>query len=118
MPGEPLRYLERTRSWYAALGYPPYRWATNADAPFTPLAKPLAESSVVLLTTAAPFRPELGDQGPGAPGPIRALREAASAGQIGQLAAELIGIPTNRNQRVTREEDALARGWQPLGRVP
>ena len=63
----PLPYMQRTREYYLALGYGnPYRWAHYADVPFTPLAKPLAESRVTLITTAAPFQPDAGDQGPGA----------------------------------------------------
>lgn len=63
----PIRYIERTHAWYGALGYGnPYRYAHFAEVPFTPLTKPLAESRVALLTTAAPHRPELGDQGAGA----------------------------------------------------
>ncbi len=63
-----LRYIERTHAWYAALGYTrPYRYACFAEVPFQPPRKPLAASSVVLLTTAAPYRPELGPQGAGAP---------------------------------------------------
>ena len=55
-------------AYYLALGYEnPYRWAHYRDVPFTPLRKPLDESTVALVTTAAPCRPELGDQGPGAP---------------------------------------------------
>jgi hypothetical protein len=61
----PIPYMQRTREYYLALGYGnPYRWAHHADVPFTPLAKPLAASRVALVTTAAPYRPELGDQGP------------------------------------------------------
>ena len=64
----PVPYLERIRSYYLALGYEtPYRWAHYAEVPFTPLARPLAESRVSLITTAAPYRPGAGDQGPGAP---------------------------------------------------
>ena len=60
--------MQRTRAYYLALGYEnPYRWAHYRDVPFTPLRKPLDESTVALVTTAAPCRPELGDQGPGAP---------------------------------------------------
>ena len=66
--GEPVAYMERTRAWYLALGYAnPYRWAHHEDVPFTPLAKPLADSVVTLLTTAAPYQPDKGAQGPGAP---------------------------------------------------
>ncbi len=66
-PHQPVRYIDRTRAWYGALGYDPYRWPCYTDVPFAPLRKPLAESRLALVTTAAPFRPELGDQGPGAP---------------------------------------------------
>ena len=61
----PIRYVDRSRAYYLALGYDnPYRWASNRDVPFTQVSKPLAESRVAIVTTAAPYRPELGDQGP------------------------------------------------------
>lgn len=63
----PIAYLQRTRDWYLALGYgTPYVWAHFADVPFQRLAKPLAASRVALVTTAAPYRPDKGEQGPGA----------------------------------------------------
>ena len=65
---QPVRYIERTHRWYAALGYgEPYRYAHYRDVPFTPLPAPLAKLRVALLTTAAPFRPEAGDQSVRAP---------------------------------------------------
>lgn len=65
---EPIPYLERTRAYYVALGYPdPYRWAAFDQVPFAPLCRPLRDCRVALVTTAAPFRPEAGDQAPGAP---------------------------------------------------
>ena len=49
-----VSYIDRTREFYAAQGYDrPYRWATNAEVPFTPLPKPLSECSVTVLTTAS-----------------------------------------------------------------
>ena len=64
----PIPYMERTRSYYLALGYAnPYQWAHHEDAPFAPLRQPLTETRVALVTTAAPFQPDKGDQGPGAP---------------------------------------------------
>jgi hypothetical protein len=64
----PIPYMQRIREYYVALGYgPPYRWAHYAEVPFQPLAKPLAESRVALITTAAPYQPGKGDQGSGAP---------------------------------------------------
>lgn len=64
----PIPYMQRIRDYYLALGYDnPYRWAQYADVPFTPLAKPLGRSRIALVTTAAPFQPGKGDQGPGAP---------------------------------------------------
>ena len=60
-------YMKRTRDWYMALGYNnPYRYAHYIDVPFQPLKKALSESTVTLMTTAAPFQPDKGPQGPGA----------------------------------------------------
>ena len=48
-------YMERTRLYYRALGYDSdYVWATFADVPFARLQKPLAQSTIALLTTASP----------------------------------------------------------------
>ena len=64
----PIPYLQRTRTYYQALGYgAPYEWAHYADVPFQPLGKPLAQCRVAIVTTAAPYQPDKGDQGPGAP---------------------------------------------------
>lgn len=146
----PIPYMARTRAYYRALGYEtPYLWAHYQDAPFAPLRKPLAQCRVALVTTAAPYRPELGDQGPGAtynaaakfyqvysqsiegspdvrishiaydrrhtsaadPAtwfPLAALKQAAKAGKIGDLAPRFHGLPTNRSHRVTIEEDCPA----------
>ena len=64
----PIPYRHRIGSYYQTLGYgKPYRWAQYSDVPFTPLTKPLSESRISLITTAAPYQPDKGDQGPGAP---------------------------------------------------
>jgi len=147
-PGDaPIPYLQRTRQYYHALGYgEPYRWAHYADVPFQPLQKPLAQCRVALITTAAPFKPDAGDQGPGAPYnakakfyavysgasaldhdlrishvaidrkhttaedpgtwfPLPELRRRAAEGRIGYVAPRFHGVPTNRSQRVTLEQD-------------
>ncbi len=63
----PIPYMARTRDYYAAIGYTtPYRWAHYVGAPFQPLRRPLSQSRVTIVTTAAPFDPAKGDQGPGA----------------------------------------------------
>jgi glycine/betaine/sarcosine/D-proline reductase family selenoprotein B len=63
----PIQYMARTRAYYQAIGYDvPYRWAHHTGAPFQPLKKPLAQSRVAIVTTAAPYDPAKGDQGPGA----------------------------------------------------
>jgi D-proline reductase (dithiol) PrdB len=52
---EPIRYMERTRLYYRALGYEnDYVWATFDDVPFARLAKPLARARIALITTASP----------------------------------------------------------------
>ncbi|MCY4453888.1 MAG: hypothetical protein OXC01_18245 [Immundisolibacterales bacterium] len=150
--GLPVAYMQRTRAYYLALGYDnPYRWSHYRDVPFAALRKPLAESSVALVTTAAPYRPELGDQGPGAayngaakffevysaPAgpeappdvrishvsydrthttakdprtwfPLERLHEAQGARRIGRVAPRFHGLPTNRSQRTTLDQDCPA----------
>ncbi len=65
---QPVRYIERTRSYYLGLGYEnPYVWAHYGDVPFSPLQKPLAQSVLGLITTAVPYDPNKGDQSQGAP---------------------------------------------------
>ena len=60
-------YMQRTRDYYTAIGYTtPYRWAHYVEAPFQKPKKPLSLSRVTIVTTAAPFDPAKGDQGPGA----------------------------------------------------
>ncbi len=143
----PIAYLPRIRDYYRALGYgAPYVWAHYAEVPFTPPTKPLSACRVAIVTTAARYRPEAGDQGPDAPYnaaakfyrvysgdiardhdlrishvgidrdhttgedpgtyfPLPALRRAAAAGRIGEVAPRFFGAPTNRSQRVTLEVD-------------
>lgn len=61
----PVRYIDRSRAYYLALGYDnPYRWAQHREAPFSRPAKPVSESRVALVSTAAPYNRDAGDQGP------------------------------------------------------
>jgi D-proline reductase (dithiol) PrdB len=63
-----IPYMERTRHYYQALGYgAPYEWAHYGDVPFHRLRTPLPGCRIALITTAAPYQPGHGDQGPGAP---------------------------------------------------
>jgi len=144
-----IPYIERTRAYYSAQGYPPYDWACNDTIAFTAMPKPLRECRLALITTAAPYQESLPDQGPGAPYnaaakfydvfsapldpcpdlrishiaydrkhckaddintwlPVWALFQAQSDGAFAELAPELIGVPTNRSQRVTTQQDAPA----------
>ena len=48
----PVDHIARTREQYAALGYAPYAWVVNPSAPpFQPLAKPLAESRLAVISS-------------------------------------------------------------------
>jgi len=68
MDDAPIPYMQRIREYYLALGYgAPYEWAHYADVPFHMLYKPVDECCIALITTAAPYQPDKGDQGPGAP---------------------------------------------------
>lgn len=65
---QPIRYIERTRSYYLGLGYEnPYVWAHYIDVPFMPLTKPLNQATLGLITTAVPYDANRGPQGQGAP---------------------------------------------------
>jgi len=81
----PIPYLQRIRDYYQALGYgAPYQWAHYSEVPFRPLGKPLSRSRVTLITTAAPYQPDKGDQGPGAPYNAAAKFYAVYSGDTAQ----------------------------------
>jgi len=64
----PVGYMQRMRDYYLALGYNnPYQWAYHESVPFQALKKPVTQSRIGLVTTAAPLKADAGDQGPGAP---------------------------------------------------
>ncbi len=149
-PNAPLQYIRRTREWYQGLGYgAPYQWAQFKDVPFTKPAKPLAESVIGLVTTAALYQESHGNQGPRAnynaqakfysvyahpidPDPdvrishiaydrkhtsaedkntwfpLAALRRLEKRNVIGQIANNFFGLPTNRSQRHTLDNDCPA----------
>lgn len=108
----PIAYIERTRAWYLALGYDnPYRWAQYQAVPFSPLRQPLAESTLTLITTAAPFDPAKGEQGPGAPYNAKAKFYEVYSGLTDQdhdLRIAHVAI----DRKHTRMEDA--NSWFPL----
>jgi Glycine/sarcosine/betaine reductase selenoprotein B (GRDB) len=53
--GPPVPYMERTRTYYRALGYTnDYVWAHHANVPFVPLTKPVGVTRVALICTAGP----------------------------------------------------------------
>jgi D-proline reductase (dithiol) PrdB len=81
-----LPYMARTRDYYLAIGYDtPYRWAHYTSAPFQPLKNPLDQSRVTIITTAAPYDPTKGDQGPGAKYNGSAKFYAAYAGDTREM---------------------------------
>jgi hypothetical protein len=49
-----VSYIDKSREYYLAQDFGnPYRWASNAESPFAPLKKPLAQSRVGLVTTSS-----------------------------------------------------------------
>jgi hypothetical protein len=131
----PVPYMERTRHYYRALGYAnDYTWASFDDVPFAPLAKPLSEMRIALITTASPAdfdgtkRVWSGAVSPPPEKlftdnvawdkesthtddrasflPIEAACELAAEGIFKGLTARFHGVPTEYSQRKTREQDA------------
>lgn len=45
----PIAYIQRTRERYAE--YPAYKWVVNTEAPWTPLAKPIRECRLALVSS-------------------------------------------------------------------
>ena len=81
----PIPYLQRIRDYYVALGYgTPYAWAHYSQVPFQPLHRPLAHCRITIVTTAAPYQPDKGDQGPGAPYNAAAKFYAVYSGDTAQ----------------------------------
>jgi hypothetical protein len=81
----PIPYLQRIREYYQALGYgAPYEWAHYAEVPFHPLNTALSQCRIALITTAAPYQPGKGDQGPGAPYNAKAKFYAVYSGDTAQ----------------------------------
>jgi hypothetical protein len=131
----PVHYMERTRHYYRALGYDnDYVWARHDDVPFTPLAKPLSELRIALITTASPLdfdgvkRVWSGAVSPPPEKlftdnvawdkesthtndrasflPIEAAMDLAGEGIIGGLTSRFHGVPTEYSQQRTRNRDA------------
>ncbi len=129
-------YMTRTRDLYRAQGYrQDYRWAHFKDAPFTELKKPLAESRVVVITTAMPdteagrslrqvysspcepipeslFTDELSwdkqathTKDVASFLPLEQLNHLRKAGRIASIASQFHSVPTDYSQRNTIEKD-------------
>jgi D-proline reductase (dithiol) PrdB len=108
----PIAYLQRVREYYLALGYgAPNEWAHYAEVPFQPLAKPLSACRVALVTTAAPYQPDKGDQGPGAPYNAAAKFYAVYSGDARQDHDLRIAHLAIDRQHTTAEDAAT---WFPL----
>jgi D-proline reductase (dithiol) PrdB len=130
-------YMQRTRDYYRAQGYSrDYRWAHNEEAPFQPLAKPIAASTLAVITTAMPDTEEGRQQRavysmPSTPEPdsmytaelswdksathtedvnsflpLRQLQDLIEAGKLGALTKHFYSVPTTYSQRATMETDA------------
>jgi D-proline reductase (dithiol) PrdB len=132
---ELVRYIDRTRDYYRALGYAKdYVWAHYDDVPFQPLRKPLADCRLALITTAAPANFDgkkkvwAGAVSPppdklftanlawdkesthtddrGSFMPIEVASELAAEGIFAGLTRHFVGVPTEYSQRKTTHEDA------------
>ena len=137
MSGSPVEYMERTRRYYEAQGFErPYVWAHYQEVPFTPLAEPLAASTLTVITTSALYHREATDPRYVASGlmaapparlyandlawaktathlddrgsyfPIEVLSAMVRDGRLGALTERFHCAPTEYSQRRTRETDA------------
>jgi D-proline reductase (dithiol) PrdB len=129
--------MDRSRLYYEAQGFDtPYTWAQFDEVPFTALNKPLADSTLALLTTSSLYERAPSDAREVASGsmlepparlyandlswdkrathlddlnsyfPIDHLKSLVSQGRIGRLAERFHCIPTEYSQRRTLTSDA------------
>jgi len=134
-----VSYIDKSREYYAAYGYDkPYMWASYASVPWTPLAKPLSESTVAVVTTAFPavfespkkvfaqsslpvpdamFTKDLSwdkdathTDDVGSFLPLAGL-DVLSGGRIGALADRFYGVPTLYSQSRTRADAEQVLEW-------
>ena len=133
---EPVQYMARTREYYAAQGFDPYTWAHHDSTPFAPLRKPLAQSTLALITTAAAYdrhasdpRRVMSEPVAAAPEklyandlswdreathmedrasffPLEVVTDLVGEGRLGALAERFHCAPTEYSQRRTVEADA------------
>lgn len=111
----PINYIDRTRAYYLALGYDnPYEWAHFDEVPFVALEKPLAECRISLVTTAALYHPDHGEQGPGA-----AYNSTAKFYDVNSMSIE--GAPDVRISHVAIDRDHTTaedvNTWFPLAQM-
>lgn len=137
MRGVPVPYMERTRRYYEAQGFErAYVWAHFDEVPFAPLAKPLAESTLAVVTTSALYDREATDpryvasasmssppdrlyandlawdknathmDDRGSYLPLEPLAELVRQGRIGKLADRFHCAPTEYSKRRTLASDA------------
>lgn len=137
MSPAPVEYMARSRAYYEAQGFEKfYVWAHHTETPFSPLTKPLSESTIGLVTTAATYprkalEPRIIDSGDATslPGklhaddlswdkqathlddvnsflPIETLHTLAAEGLIGAVAPRFHCAATEYSQRTTLEKDA------------
>lgn len=130
-------YMERTRLYYQAQGFErAYVWPHFDEVPFTPLTKPLSESTVTVLTTSSLYDRKPTDEREVASGllteppdrlfgndlswhkqathlddlnsffPVNHLAALVEEGRLGRLAQGFHCVPTSYSQRETVEVDA------------
>ncbi len=136
---EPIGYMARSRNYYAAQGFEKaYQWAHFDEVPFAPLAKPLADSRLGIVTTAATYARTTRDDRAVDSGstidpperlfgddlswdkkathlddresylPLVQLEKAVVGGRIGSLSPRFYCAPTSYSQRETLTEDGPA----------
>ena len=102
----PVPYMERTRQYYAAQGYPQaYQWASNEDTPFVEPTVPLAQAKVALITTASPLQGRSAGDGVSASGGTLLLQKQVFSGEVTDPPAGLFTGDLSWDKESTHTED-------------
>jgi len=133
-----VSYIDKSREFYLNKGHNnPYRWAAHPDVPFTKLTRPLAQSRIGVITTAAPdeegginrrvysastqavpstihthhvswHKTATHTRDMGTYLPLQHLTNFVHQGRIESLSPRFYGVPTKFSQRQTKTEDGPA----------
>ena len=103
---QPVPYMQRTRDYYVAQGYPQsYQWAQNETTPFCQPSRSLAAARVALITTASPMQGRSPGDGVSASGATLLLKKQVHSESVAEPPTALFTGDLSWDKETTHTED-------------